>query len=78
MNERELLRAVEEPGDAGRCLCCQGALTGNEIGLTKKLLSRRALRYLCLDCLAEHFRSDRATMEAYVEKFRRAGCLDFQ
>jgi hypothetical protein len=77
MSELAVLRAVEESGDAGHCIHCQRALTGDEVGLTKKLLSHRAVRFLCLDCLAAHFSSDRATMEAYVAKFRKAGCVYF-
>ena len=52
-------------------------LTRDEIGLTKKLISRGATECLCLDCLALRFRVGRDQLIRMAEAFRANGCTLF-
>lgn len=59
------------------CQKCRRELSGDEIGLHKKLVNRGAQEYLCLACLAEYFRCDPALLQEKIRQFRRMGCLLF-
>ena len=37
------------------CKICGTELTRDEIGLTKKLINRGAIEFLCISCLAKKF-----------------------
>ncbi len=58
--------------------CGRGPLTRDEIGLTKKLISRGAAECLCLNCLAEKFRVSRDSLLRMAEAFRESGCTLFR
>lgn len=59
------------------CAKCGKTLTGDEIGLTRKLVNRGATEFMCIDCLAAAFGTSRANLEAMVERFRESGCSLF-
>lgn len=56
------------------CDQCGKELTTNEIGLTKKLISRKALEFLCMDCLASYLGTTREILEEKIEQFKEEGC----
>lgn len=55
-------------------VCGKENLNKNEIGLTKKLLSKDAKAYYCLDCLAEYLEVDAEFLLEKVEEFKSQGC----
>ena len=62
---------------AERCRKCGKPLTADEIGMTKKLISRGAADFLCLDCLADLFGCDREFLQEKIRYFRSMGCTLF-
>lgn len=59
-------------------VCGKEALSKNEIGLTKKLLDKKANRFYCLNCLADYLEVDAAFLLAKVEEFQEQGCRLFE
>ena len=59
------------------CAVCGRELMKDEIGLTKKLVSRGATSFLCLTCLAERFGVSEALLKEKIEQFRQMGCTLF-
>lgn len=55
-------------------VCGKGALSKNEIGLTKKLIDINSKRFYCLDCLAEYLEVDTEFLIDRVEEFKEQGC----
>ena len=49
-----------------RCKNCGRTLTGDEIGLYRKLVNRGADTYLCKACLADHFSCDTALLDEKI------------
>ena len=60
-----------------QCAGCGRILTNNEIGLTKKLVSRGAEEFFCLTCLAARFGVSEALLLEKIEQFRAMGCTLF-
>lgn len=56
-----------------RCLRCGAPLTGDEIALHKKMISRAAETFLCLDCLAEECAATREQLEGLIAFYHRTG-----
>ena len=53
-------------------------LTKNEIGLTKKLIDKKATTFYCIDCLAEYLEVTTEELEAKIEEFKEEGCTLFK
>ena len=65
--------------DAKKCYVCgKTPLTKNEIGLTKKLINKKANYFYCFDCLAEYLEVTTEELEAKVEEFKEEGCILFK
>lgn len=60
-----------------QCKSCGKDLTGNEIGLTKKLINRGSTEFYCINCLAEKFGCDVPLLEKKIEQFKKQGCTLF-
>ena len=60
------------------CAACGRALTGDEQGLSRKLINRAATTLYCLDCLGEMFHLSREQLQELIDHFRAAGCTLFQ
>ncbi len=60
-----------------RCRVCGAPLSRDEIGLTKKTISRGASEYFCLACLADHFQVSQQQLREKIVQFREMGCLLF-
>lgn len=58
-------------------VCGKENLSKNEIGLTKKLLSKNAKQFYCLDCLAEFLEVDTEFLIEKVEELKTQGCRLF-
>jgi hypothetical protein len=55
-------------------VCGKEVLSKNEIGLTKKLLSKEAKAFYCLDCLAGYLEVDTEFLLEKIEEFKVQGC----
>ncbi len=59
-------------------VCGKTPLTKNEIGLTKKLIDRKAMSFYCIDCLAGYLEVTSEELEAKIEEFKEEGCALFK
>lgn len=56
---------------------CGKTLTRDETAIYRRLINRGAQEYLCIDCLASHFKCPRAMIEQKIEHFKSIGCTLF-
>ncbi len=56
------------------CEECGKVLTKDEIGLNKKLISRRVIEFFCMDCLAQYLGMTKEMLEDKLEQFKEEGC----
>ena len=57
-----------------KCDKCGKELSKNEIALTKKLISRNAVEFLCIECLAFYIGTTVEELEDKIEQFKEEGC----
>ena len=62
---------------AVKCEICGAELKKDWIGLNKKLVSRDATSFYCINCLAETFECDVSDLEEMIKKFKEDGCVLF-
>lgn len=60
------------------CKKCGKELSGNDIGLTKKLINRGSTEFLCIDCIAEKFDCTKKLLEEKIRQFKESGCTLFK
>lgn len=60
------------------CKKCGKELSGNDIGLTKKLINRGSTEFLCIDCIAEKFGCTKELLEEKIRQFKESGCTLFK
>ena len=60
------------------CRECGKSVSATEAGLTMKLVDRAATEYLCYECLAKAFKTDRKALEDMARALREAGCTLFR
>ncbi len=63
---------------ADLCVRCGQPVTGDEIGLTKKLINRGATEWLCYGCMSRRFDVTVDVLRRKVEEFREMGCTLFE
>ena len=64
--------------DKKKCYVCgKEPLSKNEIGLTKKLIDKKATAFYCISCLAEELDVTVDELLAKVEDFKSEGCTLF-
>lgn len=56
-----------------QCKNCNKMLSSDEIALFKKLISRDAESFLCLDCFAVELSTTREKLEGLIEHLYRMG-----
>jgi len=61
-----------------KCYLCETELDKIIIGLNKKLLGRKIMRFYCLNCLAEYLEVSSDELLAKVEEFKAQGCKLFE
>ena len=59
------------------CKNCGRNLSGDEIGLTKKMINRGATEYMCLTCLSAFFGCTETLLVRKIEEFKSMGCMLF-
>ena len=57
--------------------CYRGDLSRDEIGLSKKLLGKHTMDYLCLQCAANYFRVSEEGLKERIHMYKADGCLLF-
>ncbi len=60
------------------CRICGRTLVPDECALTKKLINRGAVEYMCLSCLSEHFGVPEDALRDKIRQFREMGCTLFR
>lgn len=53
-------------------------MTKDEIGLTKKIIDKKATTFYCLPCLAEYLEVTEEELLAKIEEFKNEGCTLFK
>ena len=59
------------------CAGCGRCLTGDETGLSRKLISRGTTGFYCLSCLSGMFHTPVPQLQELIEHFRDSGCTAF-
>lgn len=59
-------------------VCGKTPLTKDEIGITKKLIDKKATQFYCLTCLAEQLEVTEEELVAKIEEFKEEGCTLFK
>ena len=59
------------------CAGCGRPLTADETAITKKLINRGAVSFLCVSCLAKKFEVREADIRERIDYFRQSGCTLF-
>ncbi len=61
------------------CRDCGAALSGDDIAIYLKLVSRSAKDYLCIDCLGKMLKCGRKPIEDRIRYYRESGnCVLFR
>lgn len=61
------------------CISCgKEEISKDEIGLTKKLISKDATSFYCIDCLAEYLSVTADELRDKIEEFKEEGCTLFK
>ena len=63
--------------ESPKCAGCGRELTRDEIGMTRKLISRAAAQFLCWNCLSDKFGCSVDKLIDMKEHYRREGCMLF-
>ena len=64
--------------DLKKCYVCgKEPLSKDEIGLTKKLIDRKAKSFYCISCLSEELDVTEEELLAKIEDFKNEGCTLF-
>ena len=65
--------------EAKKCYVCGKApLSKDEIGLTRKLIDKKAKIFYCLPCMADYFEVTEEELIAKIEEFKAEGCTLFK
>lgn len=59
------------------CKKCGRKLKNDEIALNKKLIHTELDSFLCLSCLAEHFKVEEEKLKDKIAFFKKIGCTLF-
>lgn len=60
------------------CASCGKELSHDEIALHRKLINRGAKdNFMCISCLASHFRVSEETLREKISYFKEMGCTLF-
>ena len=59
-------------------VCGKTPLSKDEVGLTKKIIDKKAVMFYCLPCLAEYLEVTEEELSAKIEEFKSEGCKLFE
>ena len=60
-----------------KCCSCGKKIGKDDIGANKKLISKKATKFLCIDCLADYLGTDSESIVEKINKFKEEGCALF-
>ncbi len=64
--------------ETNKCrVCGKTPLSRDEMGMTKKLIDKQAVKFYCLPCLAKFIEADEAELVAKLREFKAEGCTLF-
>lgn len=55
------------------CKKCGAPLLADDIAIYRKLVTRNAEEFFCIDCLADYFRVPRKAIEERIRYYRESG-----
>lgn len=61
-----------------KCRSCPGDVSTVAWALNLKIISRETKEFLCLACLAKHFKTSEEVLLATAERYRNQGCVLFR
>lgn len=62
-----------------KCTSCEKeVLSKDEVGLTKKLISKETEMFYCIDCLADYLGVTTEELQDKIEEFKEEGCTLFK
>lgn len=59
------------------CMKCGAALTHDDMGIYRKLISRGSTEFMCKKCLAEKLGVTVQRLDELIEYYRSTGCMLF-
>ena len=59
-------------------VCGKTPLSKDEVGITKKLIDKKAKVFYCLSCLAEQLDVTEEELLAKIDEFKEEGCTLFK
>lgn len=60
------------------CNVCGAPLRKLDIAATMKFINRGATEYLCIPCIAAHYKVPESRIYELIERYRQQGCALFQ
>ena len=60
-----------------KCCECGKLINKNEIALSKKLLGREIVEFMCITCLADYLSCSVSDLEIKIMEFKEQGCALF-
>ncbi len=60
-----------------QCIKCNCTLDGDDIGIFRKLINRRADQFLCKLCLARNLGVTEEQIQEKIKLFKKQGCMLF-
>lgn len=57
-----------------KCKYCNSDIIKDVLALNKKLLGRKIVNYLCLDCLSEYIDCSKEDLNIKIDEFKESGC----
>jgi biotin operon repressor len=59
------------------CTKCKKVLIRDEIAIYLRLVNRNAKEYLCIPCLAKHFKCSEQDIQVRIKRLKEMGCTLF-
>ncbi len=60
-------------GNYSTCYKCGAKLGSDDIAIYQKLVTRNATEFLCIDCLADFYKTTREVIEERIAYYRKSG-----
>lgn len=61
-----------------KCMECGAKLSGDEIGLYRRLINKYSQSYKCISCMSKYFACSESLLKNKIKHFKNIGCLFFE